>query len=103
MQQGERHVDACVEGTDGNVGASVIVWAGFHCGGKSELVVLDGIMNQQVYRHVLQQSLLSWARATVHNNFVLVKDNILPHPARATRDFLVTLSNGNIFRVTGFL
>ena len=53
MQQGERHVDACVEGTDGNVGASVIVWAGFHCGGKSELVVLDGIMNQQVYRQGL--------------------------------------------------
>ena len=33
-RQGERHIDACMRGTDGNVGPSVIVWAGFHYGGK---------------------------------------------------------------------
>ena len=40
-----------------NVGPSVIIWAGLYYGGKSEPVVLDDIMNQRVYKRVLQQSL----------------------------------------------
>ena len=87
-QQGERHIDVCVQGTDGNVGPSVTVWAGFNYGGKNELVVLDGIMNQQFYRRVLQQSLLPWTRVTFQNNCVLVQDNALSHIAQATWDFL---------------
>ena len=46
-----------MQGTDRNVGPPVIVWAGVHYGGKIELVVLDGTMNQHVYTHMLQQSL----------------------------------------------
>ena len=54
---------------------------------KKRMVVLDGTMNQQVYRMALHQSLLLWARSTFHNNFVLVLDNYLPQSAPATRDF----------------
>ena len=54
----------CVQGTDGNIGPSVTIWAGFDYAGNSELVVLDGTMDQQVYRRVLQQSLLPWTRVT---------------------------------------
>ena len=28
-RQGERNIDVCLQGTDGNVGPSVIIWAGF--------------------------------------------------------------------------
>ena len=59
-RQGERHIDVCVQETDGNVSPSVIIWSGFHYGGKCELVVLDGSKNQQVYRRVLQLSFLPW-------------------------------------------
>ena len=42
-------------------------------------------MNQQVYKHVLQQNLLPWAKAIFQNNFVLTLDNALPNIAQ---DFL---------------
>ena len=71
-RHGERHIDVCDQGTDDNVGPSVIVWAGFHYGGKNDLVVQGGTMNQQVYRRVLQQSLLPRARAAFQNSFVLL-------------------------------
>ena len=73
-QQGDRHIDVCVQGTDDNVVPPVIVWTGFHRGDRSELVVLmlDGIMTQQVYKRVQQENILSWARATFQNNFFLV-------------------------------
>ena len=87
-RQGERHIDVCVLGTDGNVGPSVIVWARLHYGGKSELIVVDGTMNRQVYRLLQQQSLLCWTKANFQKNFVLVYDNAPPRTAQATRDFL---------------
>ena len=39
-------------------------WAWFQFGDKNDLVVHGGAMNQQVYRHVLRQSLLARARVT---------------------------------------
>ena len=62
---------------NGNVGQSV----------KSELVVMDGTMNQQVCRRVLQQSFLPWVRATFQNNFVLVQGNAPPYIARTAMEF----------------
>ena len=46
IRQGEGHIDVCVQGADGDVNPSVNVWFGFQYGGKSELVVLDGITIQ---------------------------------------------------------
>ena len=60
---GSRPIDVCVQGTCGNMGSSVMAWALLCDWGKRGLVVLDGPMNQQVYRGVLYQSLLPWAQA----------------------------------------
>ena len=65
-----------------------MVWGAFHFGGKSEPVIVEGPMNQQVYGQVLRLNLLSWARGTFRNDFVLVQDNSPPHKARATMMFL---------------
>ena len=69
-------------------GTSIMVWGAFHFRGKSELFIVEGPMNQQVYRRVLRQNLLPWSRGTSHNNSVLVQDNAPPHKARATMTFL---------------
>ena len=70
-----RHIEVCVQGTGGNIGPSIIAWAGFHYGGKRELAVLNGTINQQMYRCELQQSSVPWARATTQKNYILVQDN----------------------------
>ena len=43
--QSERQIDVCVQRTYGNAGPSAIVWAGFHYGGQSELLMLGGTVN----------------------------------------------------------
>ena len=65
-----------------------MVLGAFHYGGKSEQVIVEGSMNQQVYWWVLRQNLLPWARGTLCNNFVLIQDNAPPYKARATWSFL---------------
>ena len=46
-RQGERLIDACVQPNDGNRGPSVMVWGAIHHGGRSVLVVVDGVMKRQ--------------------------------------------------------
>ena len=51
-----------------NMVPSIIVCGAFHFRGKSQLVIVEGPMNQQVYRRVLKQNLLFWAMGTFRNN-----------------------------------
>ena len=85
---GERLVNCCIQEMDGDVGPSLMVWCAFHAPGKSELMVMDGTVNQQRYIGILCQNLLPWARATFQRNFVLVHDNATPHTAQNTCNFL---------------
>ena len=84
----EKYIDACVQQTDANLVPFIVVLGAFHYGGKSEQVIVEGPMNQQVYWWVLRQNLLPWARGTFRNNFVLIQDNAPPYKARATWYFL---------------
>ena len=60
-------------------------WYGwFTCTGKSELLVVDGKVNQQCYIGIFLQNLLPWAPATFQRNFVLVRDNATPRTAQST-------------------
>ena len=74
--------------TDGNVGPSLMVWGVFHASCKSELMVVDGTVNQKCYIGILRQN-FPWARVTFQRNFVLVHDNVTPPNARNRRNFLV--------------
>ena len=85
---GERLVDCCIQETDGNVGPSLMVWGALHASGKSELVVVNGTVNQQRYIGILRQNLRHRARTTFQRNFELIHDNATPHTARNTHSFL---------------
>ena len=63
------------------------IWQEAH-GGKVSWLCRPAPWTNQMYRHVLQQSLLPWARATFQNNLVLVQDNAPHHTAWTTMDFL---------------
>ena len=86
---GERLVDCCIQEMDGNVGPSLVVWGALHASGNSEHVLVDGTVIHRRYIGILRQNLLSWARATFQRNFVLVHDNVTPHAAWNSRNFLV--------------
>ena len=66
---GEWLVDCCIQEMDGNVGPSLMVWNAFHPSGKSQLVVVDGTVNQQCHIGILRQNLFPWARATSPRKF----------------------------------
>lgn len=85
---GERLNDDCIAGTVAQGGGSVHVWAAFHAGGKSDLVVLNRNVNAVRYVNTLRQSLLPWARAYFRDNFRLQHDNAPAHRARLVENFL---------------
>ena len=69
-RQGERVIVACVQPNDGNRGPSVMVQGAIHHGGRIELVMMDGAMNQHRYMRILRNQMLSWATGVFGRNFV---------------------------------
>ena len=85
---GERLLNYCIQEANGNVGPTIMVWGPFHASSNSELLVVNGTVNQQRYIGILRQNLLPWARANFQRKLVLVHDNATPHTARNTRNIL---------------
>jgi hypothetical protein len=66
----------------------VSIWGAIHYYGKSQLVFIEGALNQDGYMDIIQNTLLPFARATFQDNFVLIQDNATPHRARRTMQLL---------------
>jgi transposase len=64
-------------------GGSVMIWASFGWYGKSELCFIDGKMNAEGYRKVLQNHLLSFGSAIPIDDWVFQQDNAPAHRAKA--------------------
>ena len=56
--------------------------------GRSELVVVDGAMNQHRYIQILKNQMLPWPTGVFGRNFVYVQDNAPPHTSGDTAAFL---------------
>lgn len=68
-------------------GGGITVWAAFHAGGKTDLVVLDGNLDHRKYLRILNETLMPFARGFFRNNFVFQDDNAPAHRARAVTAF----------------
>ena len=63
-------------------------WGASHHGGASDLVVLDRNGTGVLYRDILDQNLIPFARQYFQDNFRYQDDNASVHRARFVRDFL---------------
>lgn len=86
--RGERFNDDCLQHQVAHGGGSVHVWAGIHHNGKTDLVVLQGNVNQRSYRRLLETVCLPHARRVYGNNFLLQDDNAPAHRARTVNAFI---------------
>ena len=87
-QIGERLRDECVQPRVAGGGGSVHVWGAICADGKSQLVILDRNVTGDVYRQLLDQELLPWARGMFGNNFRYQDDNAPVHRARVVTTYL---------------
>ena len=69
-------------------GGSVHVWGAFHNSAKSPLVLPDGYLTGVLYRGILQNTLVPFARHYFGDNYRYQDDNATPHRARVVLDFL---------------
>ena len=69
-------------------GGSVHVWGAFHNSAKSPLVLADGYLTGVLYRGILQNTLVPFARHYFGDNYRYQDDNATPHRARVVLDFL---------------
>lgn len=84
----ELYHEACILPRVQAGGGGVTVWGAFHAGAKSDLVILDGNLDQHQYRRILEQTMLPFARQTFQDNFVFQDDNAPAHRARTVAAFL---------------
>ena len=85
--RGEALRNDCVMFNQTGGGSSVNVWGAFHHGGASDLV-LDRNVTGLLYRDILDQNLIPFARQHFQDNFCYQDDNAPGHRARVVRDFL---------------
>ena len=85
---GERFRQDCQGARVQAGGGSVHVWGAFHRGAKSPLVVLDRNVNGVVYRDILRDTLVPFARQHFGDNFRYQDDNATPHRSRVVTDYL---------------
>ena len=77
-------------------GGSVHVWGAFHNSAKSPLVLPDGYLTGVLYRGILQNTLVPFARHYFGDNYRYQDDNATPHRARVVLDFL---QQGNVTKM----
>ena len=77
----------CVMFNETSGGGSVHVWETFHHGGASDFV-LDWNVTGVLYRDILDQNLIPFARQHFQDNFCYEDDNAPAHCARVVRVFL---------------
>ena len=78
-------------------GGSVHDWGAFHSGARSALVRPDQYLTSELYRGILQNTLVPFARQHFRDNYNYQNDNATPHRAWVAPDFL---QQGNITKVT---
>ena len=92
---GERFRPGCQAHRVQAGGGSVHVWGAFHNSAKSPLVLPDGYLTGVLYRGILQNTLVPFARHYFGDNYRYQDDNATPHRARVL-DFL---QQGNITKM----
>ena len=69
-------------------GESVHVWGAFNSGAKSPLVIPNRYLTGELYRGILRNTLMPFARQHFGDNYRYQEDNTTPHRARVVLDFL---------------
>ena len=88
-RRGEWHAEATVQPRHAYNGGSVMVWAGVTADGRTDLLVIPGILNGQRYiDEVLRPHVLPFLRQMGINNATFQDDNARPHWARIVNGFL---------------
>ena len=93
---GERFRPGCQAHRVQAGGGSVHVGGAFHNSAKSPLVLPDGYLTGVLYRGILQNTLVPFARHYFGDNYRYQDDNATPHRARVVLDFL---QQGNVTKM----
>ena len=64
------------------------LWGAFHSGAKSSRVLWDRYLTSELYRGILRNTLLSFAKKLFRDNYRYQDDNSTPHCAWVVFDFL---------------
>lgn len=85
---GEALRNDCVEETVAHGGGSVLVWGAVSMDAKSKLVILESNVNGQIYRQLLEETALPFARRHLGNQFYYQDDNARPHRHRLVKQYM---------------
>lgn len=76
---GEKMLPECVVPTVKHGGGSVMVWGCFSANGVGDLIRIDGILNKERYKNILQHHAIPSGIRLIGQNFILQQDNDPKH------------------------
>ncbi|CAK9824990.1 Transposable element Tc1 transposase [Anthophora retusa] len=88
---GERAIESCISPTVKHGGGSVMVWGCFGSTSVGDLVKIDGILNKERYKGILETNALPSGTRLIGENFVFQQDNDPKHTSKLCRGYLEQL------------
>lgn len=87
-RRGERALAECVVPTVKHGGGSVMVWGCFGNSRVGDLIKIDGILNKEGYKKILEENALPSGQRLIGRGFVFQEDNDPKHSSKLCRGFL---------------
>lgn len=85
---GERAREECIVPTVKHGGGSVMVWGCFGNNRVGDLIKIDGILNKEGYKQILEDNALPSGLRLIGRGFVFQEDNDPKHSSKLCRGFL---------------
>lgn len=96
---GERLLESCVVPTVKHGGGSCTVWGCFAGDKVGDLVKIDGIMNKEVYKDILDEHTIPSGKRLIRGPFIMQADNDPKHNAKLCKDHLAKMEREKILKV----
>ena len=87
QRKGGQYAPQCTWPTLQGGGGSLMLWGCFHRSGVGPLLRLEGKINAERYRQLLEDHVMTWIRRHLPNSFEFQQDNAPIHKARPILDF----------------
>lgn len=84
----EKMLPSCVVPTIKHGGGSIMVWGCFSSAGVGDLIRIDGIMNKEKYRQILEEHTLPSGLRLIGPGFTLMQDNDPKHSSKLCRGYV---------------